>query len=101
MFIRKRLLQKIKKRLKTSLPNFAFNIILISFRKIKLLLRWIIPQPVLNLVYLLRRRIICEYINFKYRNYSMDKLAKVFYKKDYHIIKGYIIVFYLVVITFP
>jgi len=83
IFIKQRLLEKIKKRLKSILPDFIFNIILKIFGKFKLTLRLIVPQLILNKVYLIKRKIMCEYTSFKYRNYSDRELA-ILYKKIYH-----------------
>jgi len=52
-FIKQRLLEKIKRRLELILPNFIFSIVLEIFRKIKLILKLIIPIIVfLHFIYL-------------------------------------------------
>jgi len=82
-FIKQRLLEKIKKRLELVLPNFIFDIILKMFRKFKLVLNLVIPKFVRQIISKVQRRIMCGYVNFKYRNYSVEKLAQL-YDKDYH-----------------
>ncbi len=83
ILIKKRLLERIKERLELVLPNFIFNVLLGTFRKFKSGLKLIIPRFFRQIIGNMQRRIICECVNFKYRNYPEESLAKL-YNRDYH-----------------
>ncbi|TSC96045.1 MAG: hypothetical protein Athens101410_198 [Parcubacteria group bacterium Athens1014_10] len=90
IFDKKRLLEKIKEKLKLILPAFVFDIILMLFRKIKLGLRRITPEFIFRIIGKIKRRIICEFITFRYKNYSEDKTTEL-YRKNYHAVYGHLI----------
>ncbi len=81
--MKKRLLQTIREQLELILPVFVFDLVLKIFRKLKLILKSIIPESFFKIVGKVKQRIMCEYVNFRYKNYSSDKLAKL-YNQDYH-----------------